>query len=78
MTSGSNGLNTKKLPPWHPGTAGMIYNGNAWVKVPGYAQIPAKPGHGCAGGAPDEEVWPELNDAHLPENRSREWLEILT
>lgn len=68
----------KELPPWHPGEAGMIYNGAEWIKVLGYEQIPAKPGHGCAGGAPDDEVWPELNGIPLPENKSRDRLETLS
>lgn len=62
-----------EMPRWWPGEAGMIWTGEQWMKVPGYQQIPAKPGHGCAGGAPDEEEWPEFDETpiHLMTTKKR-------
>ncbi len=44
-------------PPWWPGSTGQIFTGTRWVPVPGYERRPATGAHGCAGGAPDEEIW---------------------
>lgn len=68
----------EEMPPWWPGAPGMIYDGTAWRPVPGYRLEPPEPGHGCAGGACEREIWPELDGIPLPQLRTLERLEILT
>ena len=45
------------LPKWWPGE-GMIFHDGKWYHVPGYRRERAEPGHGCAGGACDTDVYP--------------------
>lgn len=65
------------MPAWWPGEAGMIWDGERWHQVPGYEQTPPRPGHGCAGGAPYEEEWPEIDGTPLYLMPSARRLQIL-
>lgn len=52
------------MPAWWPGV-GKIWDGAAWRDVPGYRVEYAEGAHGCAGGAPPEDVWPEIDGTSL-------------
>lgn len=67
----------EEMPVWWPGDTGMLWTGVEWVKVPGYTTVPAKPGHGCAGGAPYEEEWPEFDETPLHLMPAKKRLDVL-
>lgn len=54
------------MPAWWPG-AGKIWDGAAWRDVPGWRVEHATGAHGCAGGAPPYDVWPEIDGTPLCE-----------
>jgi hypothetical protein len=58
-------------PKWWPGE-GKIFHDGQWHDVPGYKLVPAKPGHGCAGGACPEEEWPCIESCSLPSLPAKE------
>lgn len=65
-----------QMPAWWPGDTGMMWTGQEWLTVPGYYRFPAKPGHGCAGGAPDEEEWPEFDETPFHLMTAKRRLEV--
>ena len=50
-----------ETPKWWPGH-GYIYTGDHWAEVPGYGLVPIGGAHGCAGGDPYMDEWPEVGD----------------
>lgn len=61
----------KEMPAWWPGE-GKIYINGKWFDVEGYLNKVIEGGHGCAGGAGSEDVWPD--DIHKMKTYQRvEW-----
>src|SRR5260370_29110098 len=66
----------ENIPAWFPGP-GKIWNGYEWRDIPGYSQRPAKPRHGCAGGAPNDEEFPMFEGVSLRQLSCRDRLAVL-
>jgi len=56
----------ESMPAWWPGP-GKIWDGTTWRDVPGWRVEHEKGAHGCAGGAPPHDVWPEPDGTPLSE-----------
>ena len=59
-----------EMPKWWPGP-GKIWDGQSWQDVPGWHVKYQEGAHGCAGGAPPYDVWPNCMGKPLDE-----WLRV--